>query len=162
MRNRSDKRIAGNFPNLLLEVPALFAVSASFISLLLRYRFLPEQIPDLFWSGSNTVSKNYLLYLFALQVVSYLLLTLFQIHPEWRMYSSKLLPILKEEKARKALYRFSTFSLLAVKTEALLTLSAIVIGTNLGKNVTGLVLVMLAVMLFTLIFFETDMPKQHA
>lgn len=148
--------------SLLLEALALLSACASSLTLILRYSLLPEQIPDLFSFQSNTVSKNYLLYLLILQVVSYFLLTLFQAHPEWRMYSSKLLPNLKNERTRKALYRFSSLSLLVSKAEIIFTLNIIVVGTVFGKNITGPVLVMLAVMFFTLIFFKTDLPKQSA
>ncbi|WP_326974880.1 hypothetical protein [Caproicibacter sp. BJN0012] len=148
--------------SLLLEAMALLSVCASSLTLILRYNLVPEQIPDLFSLKSETISKNYLLYLLVLQVVSYFLLALFQAHPEWRMYSTKLLPDLKNERTRRALYRFSSFSLLTAKAEIAFTLSVIVIGTAFEKNITGPVIVMMAVMLFTLIFFKTDLPKQNA
>lgn len=150
------------FLNLLLEVLALLSLGASSFLLILRYSVVPEQIPDLFSIKSDPVSKNYLLYLFALQVISYFLLTLFQAHPEWRLYSAKMMQSLKDQRTKEALYRFSSFSLLAAKVEIIFTLSLIVIGAIYGKNITGPVAVMMAVMLFTLIFFKTDLPKQNA
>lgn len=151
----------GFFPfRILMEILAFLSVAACALSLILRYPLLPDRVPDLFAFGSDTVSKFYLICLFAVQTAAYLLLTLFQLHPDWRLYSSKLLPLLKEEESRKTLYRFNSLFLLTAKTETALLLSSIVLGTVLGKNMTGPAAVMMAVMILTLIFFKTDMPKQ--
>lgn len=145
----------------LLEAAAAFSVAACALTLLLRYRFLPQQIPDLFSFGSGLVSKRDLIYLFLIQMAAYLLLTVFQFHPSWRMYSSKLLPILKDGQSRNDLYRFSSFFLLLAKTEAVFLLGIVIVGTVSGKNITLPALVMMAVIVCTMVFFKTDLPKQN-
>lgn len=148
--------------NPLLEALAFLPLCASFLALILRYKGLPEQIPDLFAIGAGAVPKTYLLYLFALHVVVYLLLTLFQAHPEWRMYPTKLLPLIRSEQARKALYSFSSLFLLIAKTEAAFTFSMIVLGAILKRDVAVPTAAMLVIMLFTLVLFKTDTPKLKA
>ena len=148
--------------NPLLEALAFLPLCASFLAVTLRYKDLPDRIPDLFAIGAGAVSKTYLLYLFALHVVVYLLLTLFQVHPEWRMYPTKLLPLIRSEQARKALYSFNSLFLLIAKAEAAFTFGMIILGAILEKDVAIPTAAMLIIMLFTLVLFKTDTPKLKA
>lgn len=148
--------------HLMLEALTIASICASTLALSLRYGSLPEKIPDLFPIGSGMVPKTYLLALLVLQAVVYVLLTLFQNHPQWRMYSRALLPVLRDERQREALYRFSSLFLLTAKTEAAFTFGTIVFGAIFAIHVTVPILVLAAVMLLTMLFFKTDMPKQKA
>nr|WP_319490042.1 hypothetical protein [uncultured Caproiciproducens sp.] len=156
-RSRLMDRHAGCYLNFrcLSEAFAIILFALSCLQVFLNYGSLPEQIPDVFRFGGNAeVPKVYLIYLLVLQIGVYVVLSLFQYHPEWRMYSTKLLPALRDAKTRETIYRFSSMSMLAAKTEAVFTIAVVIMGVVLNLNVAIATGAMMAIMLFTFAVFR--------
>jgi|GEM_PF-4531744 len=144
----------------LSEIFAFVLFVFSCLQVSLNYEILPEQVPDVFsFGGIAMVSKVNLLYLLALQIGVYVVLSLFQYHPEWRMYSAKLLPVLRNAESKEKLYRFSSLSMLAAKTEAVFTIAVVIMGVVTNRNVTIVIAAMMAVMLFTFAVFRIKLLR---